>query len=184
MPNVDLLPVQAMMPTHPFSALNDCHCEIQARLLDLRALASRLQEGGEVSDPIMAAARQAHLFFTTKALVHHVDEERRVFPFLLESGSESVKASVEALRHDHALLKQLWLQIAPLLDAVARGHRWRGMVALPRSLNAFVELYAGHMAAEDELMLGEQQAQPYTANPRSGHRGSMTDIEVPSSAWL
>lgn len=138
-------------PHHPFGALNECHRDIQEKLVELSALAATLSETGDVSEAAMASARQAHLFFTTKALRHHIDEERQVFPALLQISNERVRAAVQALRQEHVLLQKLWLQIVPCLDALARGHRWRDMAAFQRALSTFISLYAQHMTVEDAL---------------------------------
>lgn len=145
-------------PRHPFGALNECHRDIQEKLVELSALATSLLETGGVSEAAMASAREAHLYFTTKALRHHIDEERQVFPALMHSSNERLRAAVQALRQEHVLLQRLWLQIVPCLDALARGHRWRDMAAFQRTLSAFISLYAQHMAVEDELTITDEQA--------------------------
>jgi len=131
----------------PFKALDTCHEDIAAMLDEMSALADQL-DGEPQSDILEAKARDAHLFFASHAIEHHLDEERHVFPALLESGRPDWIAVVRKLQQDHALIEARWVDLGPQLHLFARGYRVP-CERLQAHLRAFIALYRAHMTMED-----------------------------------
>lgn len=131
---------------------NETHKKIQRHLAELASIAASGRHETVPSEPLRLAARRMHLFFTNVGIVHHTEEEQHAFPLLIEHANERQQHAVRALQKDHARLKSLWIKIAPDLDALARGYRWRNMAAFWRSVDAFVKLYTEHLAAEERRL--------------------------------
>lgn len=133
----------------PFQALGTCHEEIAAMLEQMSELADEV-EHARWQEGLKDRARAAHLFFSSHAIDHHLDEERHVFPALISAGKPEWIALVRKLQLDHALLEARWMRLGPLLHLMARGYR-PSTANLMAQIRGFVELYREHMAQEDAL---------------------------------
>ena len=93
-------------------------------------------------------------WFDTVARQHHLDEERHVFPALLDSPDDHVVEVTRRLRQDHGWIEQNWLEMGPQLAAVAGGNHWVD----PGPLREMVQLFS--QLCLDHMMLEESQAYP------------------------
>ena len=133
--------------------LSSCHGRMRnqcATLLRIRAHAAT--EGADSA--AASAARAVIRFFDTAARDHHEDEEKDLFPALIESmaGSDPicVRELIDSLTSEHLELERLWSTVRPWLAAVET----RGAV-LPEAaeIDSFVELHERHAAREDRELL-------------------------------
>lgn len=137
--------------TAPFDVLDGCHQEMIERLGDLRRLMAHVSAQG-MDDTARLLARNTHLFFTTTAVNHHLDEERHVFPALLRHGNTSLHSAIQQLQQDHVWLESHWMALAPRLDYMARGHQWHNMTEVSHHIKRFTDLYQQHIALEESLI--------------------------------
>lgn len=140
--------------TAPFDALDACHREVVAALSKLGELARRIQDHG-VDESVRKAAHDVHLFFSTAAVDHHLDEERHVFPALLASTDAELVQLTKRLQLDHGWLEEDWLELAPQLEAVARGYNWFDIDELRHGIEVFTALYHDHVRLEESLIYPE-----------------------------
>lgn len=137
-----------------FEALDACHRQISAQLVQLQRLADLLASEG-VTQETRGMAKSIHDFFSSTARNHHLDEEGHVFPVLLQSRDDSLRHAVLTLQQDHGWLEENWLELAPQLDAVAKGYSWYDLDALRPSIEVFAALYRDHVALEESLIYPE-----------------------------
>lgn len=114
---------------------------------EMDGLAGQLERASS-DEALREKARTIHLFFSGHAIEHHLDEERHVFPALLESGGSEWDGMVQKLQRHHALLEKRWTNLGPQLHRVARGYPVP-CGPLRQEMRLFVEFYRGHMALED-----------------------------------
>jgi hemerythrin-like domain-containing protein len=93
-------------------------------------------------------------YFDTAARHHHEDEERDLFPALLESmaGSDAVclRELTSLLTAEHRELERCWAVLRRRLEQVAGGQT----AALPEAeVQDLVDRYAQHMAREEAELL-------------------------------
>lgn len=138
----------------PFEALDRTHAEVLAQLKSLARLVDRLADHG-VDAQAQALAGSIVDFFNQHARQHHAEEERLVFPALLASTDVELQQHVRRLQQDHGWLEEDWLEIAPQLEAVARGYNWYDLAMLQHALPIFESLYREHIALEESLVYPE-----------------------------
>jgi hemerythrin-like domain-containing protein len=138
----------AAWPGTPVEVLDACHREIVHTLQDLRALVLHVGSTG-LDESSRETARRIHLFLSTDAVRHHQDEERHVFPVLLRQHDPLLAHQVQQLQDQHGRLEAAWLELAPLLDAAARGHRWRDIGDVAARVDHYTALYLEHVALEE-----------------------------------
>jgi len=141
----------------PFEVLDACHRKTLDQLRDLQSLLGQVAAHG-LDDKAQQLARQAHLYFATTALNHHLDEERHVFPSLLKNKDEAFLSLVKRLQEEHVILEGYCLQLVPQLDAMARGYRLHDVPAMQRSVDAFTVLSRQHIALEESLIYPQSRA--------------------------
>ena len=134
-----------------FEALDACHRETLARLADLAAVIARL-EHGEPDARLRGMAEAIDRHFAVAMREHHEDEERHVFPPLLARADEATRETIACLKQDHAWLDADWHELAPLLDAAARGHAWYDLGILRDGADTFSRLARAHIALEESLI--------------------------------
>ena len=147
----DLPPGDAVphAPTlHGFDVLDICHRHTVVALGKLAALVTTLRGGGVDADA-RTLAREVHAHFEGDARLHHEDEERHVFPALLDRGDAGIVQAVQRLRQDHRWLEQNWREIGPRLDAIADGQSWVEVDALREAVQVFTALSHDHIALEE-----------------------------------
>lgn len=156
-PATDRKPRAARTPAPPlpaFDVLDRTHREVLESLDRLGELLQHLDDNG--ADEVARERAQAvHAFFQTHARDHHLAEERHVFPTLLASGDAELVQHVQRLQQDHGWLEEDWLELAPQLEAIARGYNWYDLAMLRQALPVFRELYEDHIALEESLIYPE-----------------------------
>lgn len=140
-----------------FEALDACHLQIQQHLLDLAALARRIEAEG-VTPQAQRDAQVIEAFFSSTSRQHHQDEERNVFPPLLAGDDEALHTAVRTLQQDHGWIEENWLELAPLLRAIAEGNNWYQDAEFQHAVEVYVELLEGHIALEESLIYPESKA--------------------------
>lgn len=135
----------------PMDWLDDCHQRIALSLGELRALVQRVEQHG-VDEQARAMARKVHHFFASTARDHHLDEERHVFPRLLQSSDAELVQATLRLRQDHGWLEQDWLELSPMLQTLADGNRGVDLDYLRESVKVFAELYHDHLTLEESMI--------------------------------
>lgn len=134
-----------------FDALDACHQQVLETLDVLARMVEQLESKG-VDAEVSALARQVHDFFAGTAHQHHVDEERLVFPPLLESGDEVLAGHVRRLKQDHFWLEQDWRELDAQIDAIARGLSPNDPEALRLGVEIISALYLDHIDLEESLI--------------------------------
>ena len=134
-----------------FEALDTCHQQVLETLDVLARMVEQLERTG-VDAEVSALARQAHDFFAGAAHQHHVDEERLVFPPLLESGDAVLAGHVRRLKQDHFWLEQDWRELDAQIDAIARGLSPTDPDALRLGVEIISALYLDHIDLEESLI--------------------------------
>jgi len=137
----------------PLEMLAACHGRIEAQCATLRRLVPHLAAHGADAQARSAAAAVMR-YFDTAALDHHADEERDLFPALLEAmaGSDAVciRNLTTRLAAEHRELEAAWAQLRMELAEIAAGLTGR---LDDQQVQAFAGLYEAHLAlAEDELL--------------------------------
>ena len=144
----------AARPDTPFEALDACHREV-LRALDAMADLIRHVDDRGVDEHARRVAHDIHLFFSTTAVNHHLDEERHVFPRLLASADAELVQVTQRLQQDHGWLDEDWMELAPQLDSMARGYTWHDLDVLRHGLDVFRALYLDHVRLEESLIYPE-----------------------------
>lgn len=141
----------------PLEALDRTHHQMMVVLSELQQLVERLD-----TDGIDAAARRSAQaicrFFDEHARAHHADEETLIFPALVRKGDKALIQQVLRLQQDHGWLEEDWLELAPQLQAVARGYSWYEIDSLRHTVGVFTTLYQDHIALEESLIYPEAKA--------------------------
>jgi len=140
----------------PLLDFSDCHSGILKKLDLLSELPALLEPA--------ARARQiaglAHEFFRVVIFEHHLDEERELFPAVLESAQEGeelqrVKAMIRRLTDEHRELENLWKTLEVGLKQLAKGQVAEIDGAL---IDRLVEQYRAHAGFEEQEFLPLSQA--------------------------
>ena len=140
-----------------FDVLDACHRQTLFTLGKLTALVARLRNlGADAEARSMAAAVTD--FFSTTARQHHEDEERHVFPKLLDSAKPDIVQAVLGLQQDHRWLGVDWAELSPALDAVASGQSCPDLDTLHEGVEIFSALYHAHIALEESCIYPEARA--------------------------
>jgi hemerythrin-like domain-containing protein len=141
----------AVAPLPPFEALDRTHHQMLETLTQIDALIAHVAANGPDS-VAQASAGAIHAFFAENARQHHADEERYVFPGLLAGTDLELVQHVRRLQQDHGWLEEDWLEIAPQIEAMARGYSWYDLDMLTHALPVFRQLYEDHIALEESLV--------------------------------
>lgn len=140
-----------------FDALDECHVQIQQQVIELASLARYIATDG-VDAHAQRKAQAIEAFFSGTSRRHHQEEERNVFPPLLASGDDALCNAVRSLQQDHGWIEENWLELAPLLRAIAEGNNWYHDAEFQHAVEVFVELLEGHIALEESLIYPESKA--------------------------
>ena len=144
----------APSPIALFDFLDSTHADIKTQLQRLRALVETIEANGLDASAREQARRVVH-YFNTEARQHHLDEEKHIFPALLNSQNAEVVHATERLTQDHGWLEENWLQMAPSLDAAASGNQWFDPQELHHALDVFEALYLDHILLEESMAYPE-----------------------------
>lgn len=154
----------------PVEMLAACHDKLRSRCQTLSRLPSHVAEHG-ADDQARSAAQSILRYFDGPALFHHADEEKDLFPALLESvaGSDAtcLKGLFERLTTEHRVLEGQWRGLRPLLVKLQEGET----VQLPHDdIQAFLQGYEQHLVCEDqELLPMARRLLDTTALQQMGH---------------
>jgi hemerythrin-like domain-containing protein len=147
----------AVPPTDRFQALDACHQQIQEHLEQLADVLLKIQEG--VDD---AQFRQQvgtiEAFFSGTSRAHHADEEKNVFASLLSSDNAELVQAVRTLQQDHGWIEQNWIELAPMLRAIAQGEDWVDMAELQHNAEVYLALCHDHIVLEETLIYPEAKS--------------------------
>jgi len=145
------------MKADPFKALDACHHQIHEHLAELAELLERLDSSSS-SVHSRQKAKTIEAFFSETARAHHAEEERHVFPNLLLSDNPEIVQAVLTLKQDHGWIEQNWIELAPMLRAIAQGEDWVDMDELKHNTEVFLNLCHDHIVLEETLIYPEAKA--------------------------
>ncbi|MDP1528302.1 MAG: hemerythrin domain-containing protein [Rhodoferax sp.] len=140
-----------------FKALDACHQKIHEQLAELADLLERLDTESD-SPHCRQKAKTIEAFFSEVARPHHAEEEKNVFPALLASDNAELVQAVRTLQQDHGWIEQNWLELAPMLRAIALGEDWADVTELKHNAEVFVNLCHDHIMLEESLIYPEAKA--------------------------
>jgi len=144
-------------PLQPFDVLDTCHQQVVITLNKLTELIDHVETNG-VDGQAQAWARDIFLFFMNTAREHHQDEERHVFPAMLNSGDAELVEAAMRLQQDHGWIEEDWLELAPQIESIAAGYNWFNVEQLRLAVPVFQALYQDHMALEESLAYPQAKA--------------------------
>lgn len=163
-------PARAPVPPLPgFDTLDRTHRAALEMLRDFDRLLEQLHDEGLTE----AASRSAQAilgFFNGPGRDHHAQEEAQVFPGLLAGGDAELAHHVQRLQQDHGWLEEDWRELAPQIEAIARGYSWYDLPMLRAALPVFTELYREHIALEESLIYPAAKRQAQTLEAASQAR--------------
>lgn len=143
------------MRNHPksvsFAALDTCHQQMLAHLKALAELGQRIEADGIDADA-QQQADQIETFFSGNSRAHHAQEEQMVFPLILASDDDALKAIVTALQQDHGWIEENWIELSPKLRAIASGNNWFEPAELVGQVEVFVALVQNHITLEESTV--------------------------------
>ena len=137
-----------------FEFLNKTHRDIMAQLVLLSPMVDAIESEGLNTANREKIRRLLH-YFNTEAREHHLDEEKHIFPALLNSQDEAIVHTTQRLTQDHGWLEENWIQIAPSLDAAANGNLWFDIRELRHAIEVFEALYLDHIMLEESIAYPE-----------------------------
>jgi hemerythrin superfamily protein len=141
----------------PFEVLDSCHQDMVRALQQMGDLVEYLGNNG-VDGKAQDMARAVFLFFMNTARQHHLDEEKHIFPALLNSGEDDLIRHTLRLQQDHGWIEEDWLELAPQFESIAAGYNWFNIDQLTHAVPVFQALYMDHMALEESLIYPEAKA--------------------------
>jgi hemerythrin-like domain-containing protein len=141
----------------PFDVLDACHQQLVVALQQMSDLITHLQENG-VDGKAQEMARAIFSFFMNTARQHHLDEEKHIFPALINSGDAELARKTLRLQQDHGWIEEDWLELAPQFESIAAGYNWFNLELLSLAVPVFQALYQDHMALEESLIYPEAKA--------------------------
>ena len=140
-----------------FKALDACHQQIHEHLAELADLLERVEDFSD-SAHSRQKAKTIEAFFSETSREHHAEEERNVFPNLLLGDNAELVHAVQTLKQDHGWIEQNWLELAPMLRAIAQGEDWVDMAELKHNAEVFLNLCRDHIVREETLIYPEAKA--------------------------
>ena len=137
----------------PLEMLAACHLRVQDQCTTLRRLVPHIAAHG-ADRAAQQAATAVMRYFDTSARHHHEDEERDLFPALIEAmaGSDAVclRELTAALAADHRELEARWHTLRAVLVQVAQGH---AAPLAQTDVSGFAQMYERHIAREESELL-------------------------------
>ena len=141
-----------------FQALDACHQKIHEHLSNLTEVLEQIQAGADEAQ-YREPVRVIEAFFSATARQHHADEEKSIFPKLLTSDNAELVQAVRTLQQDHGWIEQNWLELSPMLRAIANGEDWVDMAELQHNVEVFLALMHDHIVLEETLIYPEAKGQ-------------------------
>ncbi len=143
--------------TDRFQALDACHQQIQTHLEQLAEVLLQIEAGADDAQYRQQVAT-IEAFFSGTSRQHHADEEKSVFPALLASDNAELVQAVRTLQQDHGWIEQNWLELAPMLRAIAQGEDWVDMAELQHHVQVYLALSHDHIVLEETLIYPEAKS--------------------------
>ncbi|WP_087743286.1 MULTISPECIES: hemerythrin domain-containing protein [unclassified Acidovorax] len=145
---------ETLAPTADVSPLGNfshCHAGIISHLNTFGELSALLEPAARAR----LIARETLTFFRGAVFDHHKEEEKDLFPAVLRHavpGAEraEVQAMVERLTAEHRRIEELWLDLEPQLEKVAKGADVKFDSAAAQEL---VGRYQAHARFEEDRLL-------------------------------
>ena len=162
---LDLVGTAASPLADGFDVLDVCHRQTLMALGKLSALVSRLASVGADADA-RALAEEIVQHFSQTARRHHEDEERHVFPALIDGGDPDTVQAVLRLQQDHDWIEEDWMELSPQLDALAAGQSWYDIDLIRAGAEIFTALMHDHIALEESFIYPQARAQLGTVQRR------------------
>ena len=136
----------------PLDLLRACHQRILGFCDLLEKTASHINVNG-LDDEAKQAAKKIHRYFSTAAILHHLDEEQDLFPLV---AGESLKIStiIHELKQDHVNLDKAWEEIDPLL---AKPESIEEINDFSQRVDSFCLAFRQHVTKENEDFLSMVQ---------------------------
>lgn len=145
-------PARPPVPALPdFNTLDSTHAAALQMLGAFERLLEQLGDGG-LDEAASGSARTILAFFNGPGRDHHAQEERQVFPGLLNSGDAELVHHVKRLQQDHGWIEEDWRELAPQIEAISAGYNWYDLPMLRAALPVFTALYQEHIALEESLI--------------------------------
>lgn len=138
-------------PDTELDALDVCHQNTLIALGRLSALVRRLESSGTDNES-RGLAREIIQHFAVEARHHHAEEERVVFPPLIENGNDQMLRHVRRLQEDHSWLEEGWMALQPHLEALAASQSWWDLENLKAAADTFSALSLDHMTLEESIL--------------------------------
>lgn len=141
----------AAAPTfdQPLEMLRACHGRILAQCGTLAKLLQHLPAHG-CDGQAQQAAQAVLRYFNSAGQYHHDDEEMDLFPQLLASSDTVAHDLVMRLIGQHHDMESAWLQLHPMLQAVAEG---KSAALEEKAVAHFSLLYERHITLENAQLL-------------------------------
>lgn len=147
-------------PNH-FQSLDACHQQVHTHLEKLADVLKMLEAGADEVQ-YRQQVGEIEAYFSSTSRQHHADEEKNVFPALLSSSNAELVKAVRTLQQDHGWIEQNWIELAPMLRAIAEGEDWVDPAELLHAVGVFLELYRDHLVREETLVYPAAKAQLQT----------------------
>ncbi|MCH8181487.1 MAG: hemerythrin domain-containing protein [Proteobacteria bacterium] len=147
----------APLALQPFDVLDTCHQQMVMHLHKLGELIDHVEAHG-VDGKAQELARALFLFFMNTAREHHQDEERHIFPTMIDSGDPELAELALRLQQDHGWIEEDWLELAPQIESIAAGYNWFNIEQLRLAVPVFQALYHDHIALEESQAYPEAKA--------------------------
>ena len=136
----------------PYDMLEACHDRVRRSLALLVRLIEHIDASGH-DDSSRSAATDVLRYFELAAPQHHEDEERHVFPLLMEQGDAALRDAVQLLKRDHERMNALWHELRVSVSHWSRAQAAGAIDDDSRRLAAeFAALYAQHLQREEGLV--------------------------------
>ncbi len=133
----------------PLEMLEACHERLHAQLETLDRLARWLPEHGP-DEQAQRAATNIMRYFDLAAVNHHMDEERDLFPVLLERvGADRrvvLSSLIDWILEDHQRMFAAWDEMRAKLEPISRGEN---VPLTLEEVQAFSERYVLHIEREE-----------------------------------
>jgi hemerythrin-like domain-containing protein len=146
--------MKTVFQANRFQALDNCHQQIQLHLAELAALVPQIEAACDTKS-LRQQVGAIEVFFSSTSRQHHADEELHVFPPLLASNNRELVQAVRTLQQDHGWIEQNWLELAPMLRAIAQGEEWSDLAELGHAVDVFLNLCNNHIAQEESIAYPE-----------------------------
>lgn len=138
-------------PLPAFAELDLTHARILESLKQFDGLLNHLDTVGHDTKARRTASDLCK-FFAGDARHHHAEEERTVFPGLLNGSDTVIIEQVHRLQQDHGWLEEDWRVLQPQVQAIADGIGGFDMEMLRHALPVFAALYRDHIALEESMI--------------------------------